>query len=67
VLQAYEAGIEQLRAAVRVVPEVVATTSTPTISSTRYALAREGVETVAVQHHHAHLARAGRAWRDAVA
>ena len=32
------------------------TTCTPTTSSTAYALEREGVELVGVQHHHAHLA-----------
>ena len=37
-------------------PRWSSTTSTPTTSRRAYALAREGVETVAVQHHHAHLA-----------
>ena len=37
-------------------PEVVAHDLHPDYLSTTYALAREGVEHVAVQHHHAHLA-----------
>jgi len=37
-------------------PEMVAHDEHPDYLSTRYALARDGVETVAVQHHHAHLA-----------
>ena len=55
-LQAYEAGIEHFERLFAVVPEVVAHDEHPDYLSTRYALAREGVETVAVQHHHAHLA-----------
>ena len=39
-----------------VTPEVVAHDLHPDYLSTTYALAREGVEHVAVQHHHAHLA-----------
>ena len=56
VLQAFEAGIEHFERLFAVVPEVVAHDEHPDYLSTRYALAREGVETVAVQHHHAHLA-----------
>jgi hydrogenase maturation protein HypF len=56
VLQAYEAGIEHFERLFAVVPEVVAHDEHPDYLSTRYALARDGVETVAVQHHHAHLA-----------
>jgi hydrogenase maturation protein HypF len=56
VLRAYEAGIEHFERLFAVVPEVVAHDEHPDYLSTRYALAREGVETVAVQHHHAHLA-----------
>jgi hydrogenase maturation protein HypF len=56
VLQAYEAGIEHFERLFAVVPEVVAHDEHPDYLSTRYALAREGVEAVAVQHHHAHLA-----------
>ena len=56
VLQAFEAGIEHFERLFAVVPEVVVHDEHPDYLSTRYALAREGVEAVAVQHHHAHLA-----------
>jgi hydrogenase maturation protein HypF len=56
VLQAFEAGIEHFERLFAVVPEVVAHDEHPDYLSTRYALARGDVETVAVQHHHAHLA-----------
>jgi hydrogenase maturation protein HypF len=56
VLQAYEAGIEHFERLFAVAPELVAHDEHPDYLSTRYALAREGVESVAVQHHHAHLA-----------
>jgi hydrogenase maturation protein HypF len=56
VLQAFEAGIEHFERLFAVLPEVVVHDEHPDYLSTRYALAREGVETVAVQHHHAHLA-----------
>jgi hydrogenase maturation protein HypF len=56
VLQAFEAGIEHFERLFAIVPEVVAHDEHPDYLSTRYALAREGVEAVAVQHHHAHLA-----------
>ena len=39
-----------------VAPEVVAHDLHPEYLSTKYALEREGVATVGVQHHHAHLA-----------
>ncbi|GAA3120315.1 carbamoyltransferase HypF [Streptosporangium carneum] len=39
-----------------VVPEVVAHDLHPEYLSTKYALAQEGVDLVAVQHHHAHVA-----------
>ena len=55
-LQAYEAGIEHFERLFAVAPEVVVHDEHPDYLSTRYALAREGVEAVAVQHHHAHLA-----------
>jgi hydrogenase maturation protein HypF len=56
VLQAYHAAIEHFERLFAVVPELVAHDEHPDYLSTRYALAREGVDTVAVQHHHAHLA-----------
>jgi len=56
VLQAFQAGIEHFESLFAVAPELVAHDEHPDYLSTGYALAREGVETVAVQHHHAHLA-----------
>src|SRR4051794_12575764 len=56
VLRAYETGIEHFERLFAVAPEVVAHDEHPDYLSTRYALARDGVEAVAVQHHHAHLA-----------
>jgi hydrogenase maturation protein HypF len=56
VLQAYEAGVSHFERLFAVAPEVVAFDEHPDYLSTRYALGRDGVETVAVQHHHAHLA-----------
>ena len=56
VLQAYEAGIEHFERLFAVTPEVAAHDEHPDYLSTRHALARTGVETVSVQHHHAHLA-----------
>jgi hydrogenase maturation protein HypF len=56
VLRAYEAGVEHFERLFAIAPEVVVHDEHPDYLSTRYALAREGVETVAVQHHHAHLA-----------
>ena len=56
VLQAYEAGIEHFERLFAVAPEVVVHDEHPDYLSTRAALARGGVEAVAVQHHHAHLA-----------
>jgi len=56
VLQAYEAGVEHFERLFAVVPELVVHDAHPDYLSTRYALACEGVDTLAVQHHHAHLA-----------
>jgi len=56
VLQAYEAGVEHFERLFAVAPELVVHDAHPDYLSTRYALARDGVETLAVQHHHAHLA-----------
>jgi hydrogenase maturation protein HypF len=56
VLQAFEAGIAHFERLFAVAPAVVAHDEHPDYLSTRYALEREGVETIAVQHHHAHLA-----------
>ncbi len=49
-------GIEHLQRLFAVVPETVVHDLHPDYLSTRYALEREGVELVGVQHHHAHLA-----------
>jgi hydrogenase maturation protein HypF len=55
-LRAFEEGVAHFEALFAVAPEVVAHDLHPDYLSTSYALAREGVEHVAVQHHHAHLA-----------
>ena len=55
-LGSFETGIAHFEALFAVAPEVVAHDLHPDYLSTTYALAREGVERVAVQHHHAHLA-----------
>ena len=61
----FEEGIAHFERLFAVAPEVVAHDLHPDYLSTTYALAREGVEHVAVQHHHAHLAAVpGRARRD---
>jgi hydrogenase maturation protein HypF len=49
-------GVAHFEALFEVTPEVVAHDLHPDYLSTRYALEREGVEQIAVQHHHAHLA-----------
>jgi len=49
-------GVAHFEALFEVTPEVIAHDLHPDYLSTRYALEREGVEFVAVQHHHAHLA-----------
>ena len=49
-------GVAHFEALFEVAPEVVAHDLHPDYLSTRYAQEREGVELVAVQHHHAHLA-----------
>jgi hydrogenase maturation protein HypF len=55
-LQSFREGIEHFQRLFDVTPAVVAHDLHPDYLSTRYALEREGVRTVAVQHHHAHLA-----------
>ncbi|HEV7584541.1 MAG TPA: carbamoyltransferase HypF [Solirubrobacteraceae bacterium] len=55
-LSSFTDGVEHLERLFRVEPSVVAHDLHPDYLSTRYALAREGLETIAVQHHHAHLA-----------
>jgi hydrogenase maturation protein HypF len=55
-LQAFRAGIEHFEGLFSVTPEVVAHDLHPEYLSSKYALEREGVELLPVQHHHAHLA-----------
>jgi hydrogenase maturation protein HypF len=53
---AYVEGIAHFERLFAVTPEVVAHDLHPDYASTAVALAREGVATLGVQHHHAHLA-----------
>jgi hydrogenase maturation protein HypF len=55
-LRSFREGIEHFERLFAVAPDVVAHDLHPDYLSTGYALERDGVETVAVQHHHAHLA-----------
>jgi len=55
-LRSFTEGIDHFERLFAVTPEVVAHDLHPDYLSTRYALEREGVEHVGVQHHHAHLA-----------
>jgi len=55
-LRSFTEGIEHFERLFAVEPEIVAHDLHPEYLSTKYALERAGVETVAVQHHHAHLA-----------
>jgi hydrogenase maturation protein HypF len=55
-LRSYRSGIEHFERLFEVEPEIVAHDLHPDYLSTRHATELEGVELVAVQHHHAHLA-----------
>jgi hydrogenase maturation protein HypF len=55
-LRSFREGIEHFERLFAVEPEVVAHDLHPDYLSTKDALEREGVETIGVQHHHAHLA-----------
>ena len=55
-LRSFRAGVEHFERLFAVAPELVAHDLHPDYLSTRYALERDGVETLGVQHHHAHLA-----------
>ena len=55
-LRSFRDGVEHFERLFAVAPEVVAHDLHPDYLSTGYALEREDVELVAVQHHHAHLA-----------
>jgi len=55
-LSSFREGVEHFQRLFAVRPEVLAHDMHPEYLSTKFALEREGVDTVAVQHHHAHLA-----------
>jgi hydrogenase maturation protein HypF len=55
-LRSFEHAIEHLCKLLEVAPEAVAHDMHPGYLSTRFALAQRALPTVAVQHHHAHLA-----------
>ncbi len=55
-LLSFTGGIEHFERLFAVAPEVVAHDLHPEYLSTKYALEREDVELIGVQHHHAHLA-----------
>ena len=55
-LRSFTEGIEHFERLFAVEPGIVAHDLHPDYLSTQYALEREGVELVGVQHHHAHLA-----------
>ena len=54
--RSFAEGVEHFERLFAVAPAVVAHDLHPDYASTRYALERDGVELVGVQHHHAHLA-----------
>ncbi len=55
-LRSFTDGIAHFERLFAVTPEVVAHDLHPEYLSTKYALERDGVELIGVQHHHAHLA-----------
>jgi len=55
-LTSFMEGVEHFERLFTTVPEVLVHDLHPEYLSTKYALERDGVELVAVQHHHAHLA-----------
>jgi hydrogenase maturation protein HypF len=55
-LESFREGIAHFERLFAVQPELCAHDLHPQYLSTRYALEREGVETIGVQHHHAHFA-----------
>jgi len=55
-LRSFTEGIEHFQRLFSVRPELIAHDLHPEYLSTKYALEREDVELIAVQHHHAHLA-----------
>ena len=57
-LTAFEEAVERMLRFLRVEPEIVAHDLHPGYLSTAYARSRPGVQTIGVQHHHAHVASA---------
>jgi hydrogenase maturation protein HypF len=55
-LSSFTQGIDHFQTLFAVEPEVVAHDLHPEYLSTKYALERDGIELIGVQHHHAHLA-----------
>jgi hydrogenase maturation protein HypF len=55
-LRAFTEGVAHFQRLFEVAPEVVVHDLHPEYLSTKYALERQGVELVGVQHHHAHVA-----------
>jgi hydrogenase maturation protein HypF len=57
-LESFVEGVAHFERLFAVTPEVVAHDLHPEYLSTKYALERDGVQLVGIQHHHAHLAAA---------
>jgi hydrogenase maturation protein HypF len=55
-LRSFSEGVEHFQRLFAVEPELVAYDLHPEYLSTKYALERDGVELIGVQHHHAHMA-----------
>jgi hydrogenase maturation protein HypF len=55
-LRSFATGVDHFEQLFAVTPEVVVHDLHPEYLSTKYALERDGVEHIGVQHHHAHLA-----------
>jgi hydrogenase maturation protein HypF len=55
-MQAFTEGVRHFLEVFDIAPAVVAYDLHPDYMSSKWALSREGVETVGVQHHHAHIA-----------
>jgi hydrogenase maturation protein HypF len=55
-LQFFQETLDNLRKLFRIEPRIVAHDLHPLYATTRYAASLAGVETVGVQHHHAHIA-----------
>ena len=57
-MRAYESAIDRMKEFTGITPAIVVHDLHPDYLSTRYALAQQGVRTIGVQHHHAHIASA---------